>query len=137
MWEPVSHYRSQLWGGSLRVACAPPGVRTGMSINSGGPLRLPAQPHIGSNTYEATGVKRVSSSSPVLDRGTGAWFRCFLHSNHSMRAVRRSLLITCEPATARTPMRGDQRLMIWLYERDGSIKRTEVVERHVRRGPRP
>src|SRR5207245_3315336 len=50
MWEPVSHYRSQLWGGSLRVACAPPGVRTGMSINSGGPLRLPAQPHIGSNT---------------------------------------------------------------------------------------
>ena len=71
----------------------------------------PPSPYIGSNTYEATGVKRVSSSSPVLDRGTGAWFRCFLHSNHSMRAVRRSLLITCEPATARTPMRGDQRLM--------------------------
>src|SRR5439155_18902465 len=80
MWEPVSHYRSQLWGGSLRVACAPPGVRTGMSINSGGPLRLPAQPHIGSNTYEATGVKRVNCSSPVLGHSTGAWFRSsFIH----------------------------------------------------------
>jgi len=76
------------------------------------------------NTYEATGVKRVNSLSPVLGRSTGSRFRCsFTHRPPHARGSTFALLITCEPATARTPMRGQQRLMIWLYERDGSIKR--------------
>jgi len=52
------------------------------------------------HTYEATGVKRVNSFSPVLDRNTGVEScSCFtsVSATHSMRAVRRSLSITCEP----------------------------------------
>src|SRR5438552_6925221 len=46
-----------------------------------------------SNTYEATGVKRVNSCSPVLDRNTGAESCSSFTSvsaTHSMHAVRRS-----------------------------------------------
>ena len=90
------------------------------------------------NTYEATGVKRVQLPSPPAMSRRLSCERA--SSDACMRAVfRRSLSISFPTfaldqtslATARTPMRGQQRLMIWLYERDGSISFSKVVERQV------
>jgi hypothetical protein len=101
---------------------------------------LSSPTHNRTHTYEATGVKRVHSPQPgtrcvtgiPLPSSSSLFYQRSLHARGStfaldqLRAGRR-LGHLCE-------VKG---LMIWLYERDGSINRMRSSERHVSFGPRP